>query len=82
MLGNKRFAGKGLMSLALRLMCSYIIDKYNLNITLKVIADNKIAKAWYKKNGFAEKVSRNDYVFMELLLNNFNYIEYKLKYNL
>ncbi len=81
-LGDKRFGRQGLMSLALKLMCSYIINNYNLNITLKVLAENKIARVWYRKNGFIEKVSKNNYVFMELFLNNLDYIEYKLKPNL
>lgn len=76
--GDKRFSRQGLMSLALKLMCSYIIDNYNLNITLKVLTKNKIARAWYEKNGFSEKENKKNYVFMELFLNNFDYTEYKL----
>lgn len=77
-LGNKKFSKKGLMSSALKLMCSYIIDKYNLNITLKVLAGNKVAIKWYRKNGFIEKSSKDNYIFMELILKNFDYTEYKL----
>lgn len=78
-LGDKKFSKKGLMSLALKLMCSYIIDEYNMNITLKVLAGNEVARKWYRKNGFIEKSSKDNYIFMELILKDFDYTEYKLK---
>lgn len=80
-LGDKKFSKKGLMSLALKLMCSYIIDEYKMNITLKVFAANKAARNWYRKNGFIEKSSKDNYIFMELILKSFDYTEYKLKPN-
>ncbi|OFW64529.1 MAG: hypothetical protein A2Z35_04995 [Actinobacteria bacterium RBG_19FT_COMBO_36_27] len=78
-LGDIKFGGKGLMGIALGLMCSYIIDKYNNIITVKVLENNYNAIEWYRKNGFIEKSKRKDYVFMELDLNNFIYREYKIK---
>lgn len=80
-LGDKMFSRQGLMSLALKLMCSYVIDEYDMNITLKVLAANKAARKWYRKNGFIEKSSKDNYIFMELMLKDFDYTEYKLKYS-
>jgi RimJ/RimL family protein N-acetyltransferase len=50
-LGNKSFASKGLMSFAIKLLCSYILDNYKSDITVRVLLDNP-ARKWYEKNGF------------------------------
>lgn len=78
-LDNKKFEHKGLMSLALQLMCSFIMDKYENEITLKVLSNNPTVN-WYKKNCFKEIYSKDDYIFMMLDKNNFKKINYELKY--
>ncbi|OFW64980.1 MAG: hypothetical protein A2Z35_01625 [Actinobacteria bacterium RBG_19FT_COMBO_36_27] len=76
-LGNKEFGGRGIMSRALKLMCSYIMDNYNKEITLKVLSKNK-ARSWYLKNGFEEIGEEDSYVFMKLSINKFEYLKYNL----
>ena len=78
-LGDIKYSKKGLMSLALKLMCSYVVDEYKMAITLKVLAGNELARKWYRKNGFIEKYSKDNYIFMELILKKLNHTEFKLK---
>lgn len=79
-LGNKEFGERGIMGRALKLMCSYIMDNYNKEITLKVLSENK-ARLWYLKNGFEEIEEKDNYVFMKLNINKFKYLKYNLEVN-
>lgn len=80
-LGDKKFSGRGIMGRALRLMCSYIRDNYNEEITLKVLSENK-ARLWYMQNGFVEACREGDeYTFMKLDINKFEYLKYNLEVN-
>ncbi len=80
-LGEKKFGGRGIMGRALRLMCSYIKDIYNKEITLKVLSENK-ARLWYSRNGFVEAGREGDeYTFMKLDINKFEYLKYNLEIN-
>lgn len=54
-LGDPGFGGKGLMSQAMRLMCSYIVAQFQTEILAKVLNSNP-AQAWYLKNGFRRGV--------------------------
>jgi RimJ/RimL family protein N-acetyltransferase len=79
--GNKNFGGRGIMGRALRLMCSYIIDNHDREITLMVLLDNKKAIDWYVKNGFEETERKEDYIYMKLNINKFNHLIYNLENN-
>ncbi len=78
MLGKNEFARKGLMGRALRMLCSYLYDNIGGDITTKVIYDNQ-AKLWYRKNGFKEINTIEDYLLLKLDINNLNYLKYNLK---
>lgn len=77
-LGKKEFGGKGLMSRALRLLCSYIIDNFKEDIRLDVLSDNK-AKKWYSNNGFIETDIQDDFISMKLDINKFKNLKYNFK---
>jgi RimJ/RimL family protein N-acetyltransferase len=79
-LGNKEFGGRGIMGKALRLLCSYIIDNYNKEITLKVLIENK-ARLWYMKKGFMDVSREDNHIFMKLNINKFEYLKYNLEVN-
>lgn len=79
-LGNRKYSGRGIMSKALRLICSYVMDNYKKDITLMVVPKNK-ARIFYLKNNF-EKVSKEDkYFLMKLNINKFGYLKYNLEVN-
>ena len=65
-LGLQEMRKKGLMSKAMKLMCSYILSDFTPHIGLKVLRSNSSAVEWYKKNGFYE-VTRHE-KFLELQL--------------
>jgi RimJ/RimL family protein N-acetyltransferase len=50
-LGRKEYLGKHIMSHALQMMISFILDKYSNNVTAKVLVTNPAFK-WYQKNNF------------------------------
>jgi RimJ/RimL family protein N-acetyltransferase len=79
-LGDKKFRGKGIMSKALRLICSYIMDNYNNEITLMVLPENK-ARIFYLKNNFDEAGREEKYILMKLNINKFEYLKYNLEVN-
>jgi RimJ/RimL family protein N-acetyltransferase len=78
-LGKKEFGGKGIMGRSLKLLCSYIINNFHKEISLKVLSDNYNAINWYKKNGFIELYNEENYTFMKLDTVNFNHFEYNQK---
>ena len=75
-LGDKSFVGKGLMSIANSVMCSYMIDHFGKEITVKVLKTNPAIK-WYLKNNFIEIDSMNDFVLFRLDYSHFKKIDYK-----
>jgi len=75
-LGDKSFGGKGLMSIANSVMCSYMIDHFGKEITVKVLKTNPAIK-WYLKNNFIEIDSMNDFVLFRLDYSHFKKIDYK-----
>ncbi|MFA5014474.1 MAG: GNAT family N-acetyltransferase [Actinomycetota bacterium] len=79
-LGNKKFRGKGIMSKALKLICSYIMDNYNKEITLMVVPKNN-ARIFYLKNNFEEVRREEKFILMKLNINKFEYLKYNLEVN-
>ena len=79
-LGNKKSRGKGIMSKALKLICSYVMDNYNKEITLMVLLENK-ARIFYLKNNFEEVGREEKYILMKLNINKFEYLKYNLEVN-
>jgi ribosomal protein S18 acetylase RimI-like enzyme len=73
-LGLSEYAGKGIMSLALRLLCSYARSRTSA-IGLKVLKENP-AVQWYKKNGFMVTAEHADYFDMVLDWNRFNPVDF------
>ena len=71
-LGNDSFAKSGIMSKAMKIMCSYILEIGIDKVFLKVLQSNKIAYEWYLKNSFSKKYSSEDYHFLELDMKNFD----------
>ncbi len=77
-LGEKKFSSMGIMSFSLILMCSYIADNYEKNITVRVLSDNPAIR-WYEKNGFVLKEKRDDHVYMKLDAGKISYINYNIE---
>jgi RimJ/RimL family protein N-acetyltransferase len=75
-LGKQKFGGKGIMSIALKLLCNYLITNYHEEISLKVLSDNPNAINWYKKNGFVELYNKEDYTLMKLDTVKINHPQY------
>jgi RimJ/RimL family protein N-acetyltransferase len=59
-LGDNCFKGKGYMSMALTMMCSFALLTNRLPITAKVLCLNP-AIDWYKKNSFQIAHQQDDY---------------------
>jgi len=76
-LGDKKFGGRGIMSIANSIMCSYIIDNFNKEITVKVLKTNSALK-WYLKNNYSIIDEIDDYILLKLDTNNFNKVYYKV----
>jgi RimJ/RimL family protein N-acetyltransferase len=57
--------GKGAMSQALRLLCSFIAADFTRDIRARVLLTNP-ARVWYRKNAFAEMASHDTYIEMQL----------------
>jgi RimJ/RimL family protein N-acetyltransferase len=64
-LGAKEMGGRGLMSGALRIMCSYAAELYRGVQGLKVLRHNP-AVGWYKQNGFREIAAFEEHLELEL----------------
>lgn len=64
-LGVKEIQGKGVMSDAIKMLCYFLKEKYNKDITAKVLINNP-AIDWYKKNGFIIADQREDYYIIKL----------------
>ena len=76
-LGRMEYGKKGLMGKALLLLCSYLMDNINDVITAKVLKNNPAIK-WYKKNNFIIKEKEEDYLLLQLDINNFRILKYNL----
>lgn len=59
-LGDPALGGKGLMSQAMQLMCSYIVQQSMAEIVAKVLNSNP-ALEWYLRNGFHKGKSYDSY---------------------
>lgn len=59
-LGVPEMGGKGLMTKAMRIMCSYAQKKYGTAVGAKVLKDNP-ALGWYKKIGFVVTADQGEY---------------------
>ena len=79
-LGNRQYLSQGIMSFALTLMCSFILDNYKNDITVRVLIDNP-ARKWYEKNNFLEICEKEDHVFLKLKTGKFKYLKYNVKKN-
>ena len=69
-LGEAEYGGKGWMSQAIQLLCSFIYTEFSHLIVAQVITHNP-ALTWYRKNGFREIATRENYVEIELDLARF-----------
>lgn len=76
-LGDKNYGGKGFMSIANAVMCSYISDNFDKEITVKVLKTNPAVK-WYLKNNFLKISESEDYVLLKLDTDNFKKVDYRL----
>jgi len=65
-LGEKVHERKGIMSRSLRMMLEYIDNRYNQDISAKVLPTNPSVR-WYKKNGFEIENTCNDYYMMRFI---------------
>jgi ribosomal protein S18 acetylase RimI-like enzyme len=70
-LGKPEFGGRGLMSQAMQLMASFIISDLTRNVMAHVLRSNP-AIDWYRKNGFREKATHDNFVEIELDLSLFH----------
>ena len=64
-LGRPESGGKGLMSQAIRLLCSFIAAEFTRDIGAQVLLSNP-ARAWYRKNAFRETKFFDTYVEVQL----------------
>lgn len=64
-LGAESLRGKGIMSQAMRLLCSYIYSDFTRKIGVKVLRTNP-AFGWYQKNCFQEKIKHDNHYELEL----------------
>jgi RimJ/RimL family protein N-acetyltransferase len=63
--GRRERGGKGLMSQALRLLCSFIAADFTRDIGAQVLLSNP-ARAWYRRNAFRETEFFDTYVQVQL----------------
>jgi RimJ/RimL family protein N-acetyltransferase len=63
-LGEKEFGGKGFISEALNLIIEFAINKYNYDITARVLKSNKNIK-WYIENNFQIIDEKNEYYLIK-----------------
>ena len=64
-LGRSESGGKGVMSRAMRLLCSFIAAEFTRDIGAQVLLSNP-ARGWYRKNAFRETQSFETYVEIQL----------------
>jgi RimJ/RimL family protein N-acetyltransferase len=74
-LGNPAYGGKGFMSKALALMCSYIVSSSTGNVGLKVLRANP-ALNWYLRNGFYETAVHDSFLELRLDTTRFECCEF------
>jgi len=63
-------SGKGSMSHAMRLICSFLVAGFSSEISARVLRSNP-AIQWYRKNGFREAAVHDTFVEMKLDLVHF-----------
>ncbi|MEW5718055.1 MAG: GNAT family N-acetyltransferase [Chloroflexota bacterium] len=63
--GQPEHGSKGVMSQALRLLCSFIAADFTRDISAQVLLSNP-ARAWYRKNAFCETRFFDTYVEAQL----------------
>jgi RimJ/RimL family protein N-acetyltransferase len=63
--GQPESGGKGAMSQAMRLLCSFIAADFTRDIGAQVLLSNP-ARAWYRKNAFRETKFFDTYVEVQL----------------
>lgn len=59
-LGEEKFASKGIMAKTMEMLTTFLSENYSFDITAKVLTTNK-AIDWYKKNGFSISEERENY---------------------
>ena len=79
-LGKPESGGKGIMSQAIRLMCSHILLSSTNVIGLKVLRSNPALK-WYLRNGFKEILTNEDFLDLEFDRINFKPCEFEKTLN-
>lgn len=70
--------GRGRMSRALRVLCSFVWFTETHDIRLKVLASNS-ARVWYTKNGFQEVECRSNYAELKLDEEGFQPCDYEVQ---
>jgi len=75
-LGDPGLGGKGLMSQAMRLMCSYLVSEFSTEIIAKVLNSNP-AQAWYLKNDFRKGAAFESYTEIVLERSQFQPLPFK-----
>lgn len=76
-LADALLGGKGWMSQALRLMCSYILSDFTRDIRAKVLRSNP-ALDWYLKNGFRRRAEHETYFEIELDADQFQICSFQI----
>ena len=66
MLGDAAYRRKGMMSSALKLLCSYIMNSHTKKIEVKVLISNATAVFFYLKNSFVVEKEAQGYCLMRL----------------
>lgn len=69
--------GRGLMSRAMRTMCSYILKEHTPRIGCRVLKDNP-AVGWYRKCGYVVAAEAADHYRMSLDVDAFQPLDYSL----
>ena len=64
-LGERAWGGKGLMSQAMRLMCSFILSDFSREIGAQVLRSNPAIR-WYQQNGFRAYLTHDTFIEMRL----------------
>lgn len=64
-LGRPDYGGRGLMTRAMRLLCSDARRRFGCEVVARVLKDNP-ALGWYERQGFEVVSSFDEYVFIRL----------------
>jgi len=74
-LGSSQYQRKGLMSLALKMLCSYVFSFHTTAVEVKVLKSNMLGRKFYLKNKFFVIRECEKHLVMKLSANNFQTME-------